>query len=232
MADRIIELDHPDSPGRNVWHDERSKAFPAPRASTVKTVTHPRYRIGVLDQGQLGSCTGNSAIGLLASRPFYQTMKLEDKKKLGQEMAISVYSDATRIDPFRGQYPPTDTGSSGLAVLKVLQQRGLIGRYYHCFGIQHALETLTLKPVIIGIPWYSSFNYPDVRGFLNITPDAKPQGGHEVQLRGLNVIGQYVEGWNSWSDAWGLNGRFRMKFETLDRLLKEYGDVATADPIA
>jgi hypothetical protein len=59
--------------GRHVEHDPRSRAYavsedllPGSYSSAVHQV-----RIPVLDQGDLGSCTGNAAEALAGSDPLY-----------------------------------------------------------------------------------------------------------------------------------------------------------------
>lgn len=232
MTDRIEVLEEQVVPGRrlgrNVWHDEQSKAYQARRATQLKSVTHARY-IPPLDQGEIGSCTGNAATGLLATAPYFLRLPTTVRPKLNEAYAVQLYKDATRIDPFPGVYTPSDTGSNGLATMKVLKARGLVASYYHCFGLQHTLETLVLQPVSIGIPWYSSFDEP-TSGFLEIKPGAEMRGGHQMELTGINVEGKFVYGYNSWGESWNrvLRGRFKMAWTTLDRLLKEQGDVVTA----
>ena len=36
--------------------------------------------------------------------------------------AVKLYEDATVVDGYPGEYPPDDTGSSGLAICKVSQR--------------------------------------------------------------------------------------------------------------
>jgi hypothetical protein len=38
-------------------------------------------RIPVLDQGDLGSCTGNAATGVLGSEPFYGTLPGDSSRR-------------------------------------------------------------------------------------------------------------------------------------------------------
>ena len=41
----------------------------------------------------------------------------------GEQFAVALYSDATKVDAYPGTYPPDDTGSSGLAICTT-QSRG------------------------------------------------------------------------------------------------------------
>lgn len=207
--------------GRLVEHDERSRAFQAVRAPQLVSIEHKR-RNGALDQGDIGSCTGNALVGCLDTPPFTHS-------RLGERTAIKLYSLATQLDSFPGSYPPDDTGSSGLAVCKAAKQLRYISAYHHAFGLQHALEALVLGPVIVGIDWYDSFDDP-VGGLLTISPDASVRGGHELEVNMINVEHQLVGGWNSWGNSWGLHGRWLMSWDTLGRLLSQDGDCTVPIP--
>ena len=72
-TDRVIR--RPDGTlfalGRHVNHDPRSRrfAFRAQQA-TLAPVFHERH-VPIFDQGSLGSCTGNAALGILATGPYW-----------------------------------------------------------------------------------------------------------------------------------------------------------------
>src|SRR5581483_12008172 len=160
--------------GRNVDHDERSKAFPA-MIAPLRTVRHERH-CPPFDQGELGSCTGNAMAGALMTDPFYQ-----DGRSLTEKDAVELYAEATRLGRFPGVYPPDDTGSSGLAVAKAAKREGYISSYRHAFGLQQALGALVVGPVITGVKWYSSFDQPLPTGEIQLTDDAFVRGGHEIE---------------------------------------------------
>jgi hypothetical protein len=204
--------------GRKVNHDPRSRAFPAPRAATRKPVLHRRYS-PVLDQGSLGSCTGNSMAQAVNMAPLH----IPGTPFLKQSDAVSLYSRATQIDPFWGTYPPEDTGSDGLSVCKAAKERGLITGYRWAFGFEHTLDALQLGPVLIGIPWHSSMFFPDKRGFLWRNGDEV--GGHEIVLMGDNTKGTLTF-LNSWGKGWGRGGRFYLAYDEFRALLADNGDAA------
>lgn len=207
--------------GRHVEYDPASWNFQAARAPKRKTVTHKRTR-APFDQGELGSCTGNAMCGVLVTQPWKHS-------RLSEKTAVELYEVATTLDNAAGSYPPDDTGSSGLAVAKAAKQLGFISAYHHAFGVDHALDALVVAPVIIGIPWYSSFDEP-TDGLLEISPDAYVRGGHEVELLGIDVDHELVVGINSWGKSWGAKGRFTMSWSTLARLLSEQGDCTVPVP--
>lgn len=209
--------------GRHVEHDPASWDYPAARAAGLVTTLHRRHS-RILDQGSLGSCTGNAITGLLGTDPHYMA---HHHPTDNEALALELYELATQLDGYPGQYPPDDTGSSGLAAAKAAQQRGLIRSYAHAFGLQHALEALVLAPVIIGVNWYDSFDQPDSSGHVTISADAQVRGGHEFELAGLDVEHSIVRAVNSWGSGWGDRGWFTFSFADLDRLLSEQGDVTT-----
>ena len=137
--------------------------------------------------------------------------------------AVALYSRATVLDGFPGEYPPDDTGSSGLAVAKAAVERGFVSAYNHAFGLDHALAALVLSPVIVGTNWYESMFTPDASGFVR--PSGAIAGGHEYALIGLDPVKSRVTAINSWGPGWGNQGRFFLSFADLGRLLDESGDV-------
>jgi len=142
-------------------------------------------------------------------------------------LAEQLYSEATIVDPFPGIYPPEDTGSSGLAVCKAAQARGLIKSYRWAFGIDQALAALVLGPVLLGVNWRQDMFTPNAKGI--VTYSGPIVGGHEFMATGLNVRTRMVECWNSWGPQWGSQGRFYLPFDELDRALKEDGDACVVN---
>lgn len=166
----------------------------------------------------MSSCTGNAAAGWLGT---------DDAEQLGradvtEALAVALYSEATKLDPFDGEYPPDDTGSDGLSVCKALKARGLIGSYTHCFGLADLLTALQSGPVLVGTAWYDGMFKPGARGLVTIS--GAVVGGHEYVAEGVDAERREVVFANSWGDSWGEHGHFRMSFETLHRLLEEDGD--------
>lgn len=218
--------------GRNVNHDSRSlnylvKADP----SSYKSVKHDSM-IPVLDQGQLGSCTGNAATKCLSYGAFWgagsANLSTTDAAK-DEQYAVSVYSDATQVDPYSGAYPPTDTGSDGLSVAKVLKTRGLISGYQHATSIDAVLTALSTQAVIVGTEWREDMFSPDSQGLLRITGDVA--GGHEYVLDELNMEDGTIGMQNSWNDSWGLHGRAYFHIEDFESLLAADGDCTVFVPI-
>lgn len=260
---------------RHVHHDSESRRYPFDTAGlTLKSVKHTR-RIPVLDQGQLGSCTGNAGIGCLGTDPYYDTValphvitttgkltaadaeeikrrfldKVPDARARGMVVlpegarytarvpytfdesgAVQLYSDATKADDYPGQYPPTDTGSDGLTIAKVLTAAGEISGYQHTFTLDDALLALTATPFITGVTWYQDMFQPDPDG--RVHPTGAVAGGHEFVADEIDATNERVWFTNSWSTDWGLAGRFYLSFGDYGKLLAQQGDVTIFTPLS
>lgn len=215
------DLPHP--LGRNLNHDRRSRNFPAPTAAVIQTVLWS-HRAPILDQGNLGSCTGNALAQLINTTKFaLARLRVHNRRYLKEPEAIDFYKRATVIDPFFGSYPPDDTGSDGLSVTKAGMEQGYFSSYTHPFGFDHFLGAIQLQPVIVGTNWYDDMFDTNSKGFVSVSGGYA--GGHEFLCLGVNMRDKYVTFLNSWSEWWGLNGRFRMSFPDFERLLNEDGDV-------
>jgi len=214
--------------GRHVEHDPRSRDY-AYKAATTALVAVEHMRHGsIFDQGQLGSCTGNAACGAKNTAPLYHSGSTHLETEAS---AVDIYSLGTRLDGLGdGYYPPTDTGSSGLAVSKAMKQLGMIGSYSHAFDMTAALAALQAGPVITGVLWYEGFDTPDANGLVKISGQVR--GGHEIVARGFepgsdttNFLDALILLDNSWGTGYGVNGSFKWTVATWQKLLNQQGDV-------
>jgi hypothetical protein len=212
--------------GRTLHLDARSLAYTIERdreamAKAPKTVLWDR-KIPILDQGNLGSCTGNAGTGALGTAPFWEYAKhaVPADAAGAERYAVQLYADATRADVWPGAYPPDDTGSSGLAVCKVLRKRGVIAGYRWATSVHGLAMLLQNGPVLLGMPWHEAFFSPDGHGFIDRAgwQESPVAGGHEVEIVGINVDTRILTVCNSWGTRWGDHGRFRMHVETYTRL--------------
>lgn len=208
--------------GRHLHFDERSRGFAVPLPKDAKVVSRTWLRtLAAFDQGNLGSCTGNGAVGLLCTAPFR-----EKGHRYTEALARKVYSQASQLDTVVGQWPPQDTGSTVLAAMKALRALGHARGYHWCFGLNDVLKTLaTLGPVEVGLNWYEGFDQPNASGLVKLRGGVR--GGHAFELLGVDAEQKLVWAINSWGPAWGLHGRFAFSWADLDRLLHENGEAST-----
>jgi len=229
--------------GRNLWLDGRSAAHMV--ENDVQEMGKPLAGqswdrvLAVLDQGHLGSCTGNAGTGALGTQPFYDAvgssvLPAAEDAAGAEDFAIQLYQDATVVDGYPGSYPPDDTGSSGLAVCKVLKSRGTISGYRWARSAYGFLRLLQNGPVLQGMPWFNAFFEPDAQGFIDSTATWSSSGiagGHEieavaVELDTTDAFNSVITYVNSWGSGWGDAGRFRMRLRTYEQLtgvdLKQY----------
>ena len=215
--------------GRNVNHDVRSLRFlVSSPARELKSTEHERV-IPVLDQGDLGSCTGNAAVGALGTKPLYDALP-SGHPALDEDLAVKVYSAATSLDPFDGEYPPTDTGSDGLSAAKACKNLGLISGYLHATSLEAMQNALQDTPVIVGVNWYEGFDNPDSNGLVSVS--GKVRGGHEFEVVGVDMEQQRFHAINSWGLGFGKDGHFWFSFDSMTRLLSEDGDCTQLVPLS
>jgi hypothetical protein len=222
--------------GRHVNHDPMSRLYPVTGSAPIVSVKHERH-IPVFDQGNLGSCTGNAAVGCMATGLFYASVthnSVIPHYLFDETGAVACYSDATVIDDaegYVGQYPPIDTGSDGLSVAKALQAHGEISGYLHAFSLDAVLQALLTIPVIVGVDWFQDMFNPDAEGIVH--PTGALAGGHQFVADEIDRNRDLIGFTNSWGNGWGpLGGRFYMKTAEFGSLLAQNGDVTAFVPIS
>jgi hypothetical protein len=221
--------------GRNLWLDGRSLAHMVENdvSAMGRSLSNQDWHrvLVILDQGHLGSCTGNAGTGALGTEPFYSAVGksvLPDPNDgaAAEKFAVELYSEATKVDGYPGTYPPDDTGSSGLAICKVLKTRGTIKGYRHARTAYGLMQLLQDGPVLQGMPWYNAFFHPDANGYIDADPNwpsSGVAGGHEIEALGLELdtndaFNSTVVYANSWNTTWALQGRFKMRLRTYEQL--------------
>jgi hypothetical protein len=216
--------------GRHIHHDSRSLDYLVPKMSRRdqrKMTSYSWHRdVPIFDQGQLGSCTGNAAVGCIGTDPFYAT--LPKGTTPNEPLAVSVYSDAEKVDGGAG-YPPEDDGSSGLSVAKVLKTRGLIDSYRHITSLAAAKTAITAGPFIVGSYWYDGMDTPDSTGLVTATGTVR--GGHEYLCVGYDAAADLWWFDNSWNTTYGDGGTFCYSSATFTALLAQQGDATVFTPI-
>lgn len=221
--------------GRHVLHDSRSLSFQVQPESitTLKSVRWPS-RIPVLDQGNLGSCTGNATVNILATDQFLLTQVVRNllsatDADVDEKLAVTIYTAGTLLDPFPGSYPPTDTGSNGLSVAKAAKNMGLISGYEHATSMAAVLTALNKGPCMAGTVWKGDMFNPLSDGRIKITGSV--EGGHEYKLDELDVENRRIWMLNQWNKTWGINGRAYFTWDDFASLMADDGDCTVLTPL-
>lgn len=236
MTIHITPLPTNDRLGRHVEHDDRSRQHPftATRPTQDKTVVWPTAA-PCLNQARLGACTGFATAQLINTVAFTPTRAHvnHNSNYLTAKDAREIYSLATHLDNIKGQWPPTDGGSTGLAAAKAGTRLGYFTGYQHAFGFDHFRAAIAAQPVIVGTLWTKTMFTPNTDGVLHVGPltDDNIAGGHEYLARGISYERRQVLFRNSWGPQWGTTGPdstpggFWVGFDDFEALLAQQGDV-------
>lgn len=219
MTERQFIIPTQPNMGRGlVNHDERSKAF---RAVDIIDQTKPRNRSWIrgraYDQGNNPHCVAFTGKGILNTLKLSHGVDYDVRRRYSTD---DFYAGAQANDEWPGE---NYDGTSGLGLCRFLASRGIIREYRWCFGLEDVLRTLSwVGPVGLGIWWYESMFDPSPDGF--VSPAGNRAGGHEIELTGVDVHRETVTLTNSWGVGWGMNGKAKLTWSDLDRLLSEQGD--------
>lgn len=230
----IVRYDRADQRlGRHVHHDSRSLEYEfLPRkAKPRRKNTFWDSAIAPLNQGELGSCTGNATAQWLNANYANAVRKATNKgRALTEAKAVKIYSLGTRLDNQPGQYPPNDTGCDGLSVAKAGVQLGYLDKYTHTFSFSALQAALEATPAIVGTLWTNSMFRPR-NGLVKVgrLTDSNIAGGHEYLACGIDFTEEVIICRNSWGDQdeWPgckPGGYFAISFTDFRRLLAEQGD--------
>lgn len=230
--------------GRNVNHDPASKGYRiarsvAAQAETLGEVYWPTFA-DVMDQGQVGSCTGDTGVEAAYAAPVCpNATAVWPTYSRDQDGAYRLYAAATRDDDYAGTwtYPPgggQDTGSDGLTICKELKKAGVCSGYLWAFTPDEAVGALAKAGVLTGIPWYQSMFDAGPDGQITYRQDSGLAGGHEIYVWGyLPAVGNTparVKFRNHWGSSWGDHGDGLMWVSDWLELLRQNGDVTQLVP--
>ena len=219
--------DIPYSYGRHVEHDERSRAIAyTPPPKLVERSVQWTNNAAVLDQLNTSSCTGHAMAQMFNCEFFKPLRKAKNNGRYFVETdALRLYSRATQLDDLPGDYPPFDSGSSGLGVAKAAKQFGYIDSYKHTFSFDTFRAAVQSQPVIVGTYWTQAMLTPN-KGLVRPGPltNGNIIGGHEYVCRGIDYKSRLFTFRNSWGKSWGMGGEFWMTFDDFKTLLAADGD--------
>jgi hypothetical protein len=152
---------------------------------------------------------------------------------LDERTAIDFYHWVTQRDPFPGQFAaPTwdDTGSSGLSTTKIAKQLGLCRHYRHGFTLRQVCTSLQTGPVGFGTVWFDSMFEPRPDGTIPVVPSSGVAGGHQYQVRKLDVPNRRFGMDQSWGLPWGVDGDGWISWDDWEALADQQGDFIARTP--
>lgn len=198
--------------------DDRDKKFLlSSRLDTLEIPTSGYkywYQREVENQGSTPHCVGYAWRAMMTSVPVRQW---------GID-ASNVYHEAQKVDEWEGE---DYDGTSVRAGAKVLKSWGKLKSYGWAWDLEATLAWLWHKgPVVMGTWWHEDMFWPDSKGYIQ--PTGQKAGGHAYILQGLNIDQEKVRLINSWGRDWGQSGRAWIKFEDLESLIIDFGEVCTA----
>lgn len=229
----VVVRYEPDDPrlGRHVEHDDQSwnHQFMAKLAKPKKKTTHWTSKALPLDQGNLGSCTGN-AITQWLNTDFAGKVQIDKNngKLFDESMAVNLYSKATSLDTIPGRYLPDDTGSTGNAVSKAARKFDLISSYSWLFSHNSVQAAIEQTPLITGTLWTNKMFTPS-NGLVKVGAlvQSNIAGGHEYLMEGIDwteEVFEFRQSWGEWDGA-KPGGHFAIGFKDYFNLLDNQGDV-------
>jgi hypothetical protein len=199
--------------GRLPSFDPNSRQFPIRTLLPARPLRSYTWSCAtILDQGNVGACTGFAWAHELAARPKIHPAD--------NALGMSLYHQAQQLD----EWPGSDyEGSSVLGAAKAVQQRGYMREYRWAFGLQDALAAIAWHgPVIFGINWHRGMSQPDAAGLIHATGPV--DGGHAIMGNAVSLRRQAVRLQNSWGRGFGIDGSCWISFSDLEYLLQHDGE--------
>lgn len=217
------------------WHrqkrDDRDRLFRPPSAIVLPPALDltQTYTVPVVDQGQLGSCTGNGIAGALAY------LQLQEKASLVYPSRLFIYYNERVIEGTVAQ----DAGANIRDGIKAVVSQGYCAETDWPYDISQfatqpsaqsyadatkdlvktyqavnvAIPDLQMAlasgfPVIVGFDVYDSFMNSMTGDIPMPSAGESVQGGHCVIVVGYDQATQKFKFQNSWGTSWGAYGGF------------------------
>lgn len=171
---------------------------------------HVEHKLGpVLDQGLVGACTGFGTVAALSAL---------NPSLARKSHAMALYELATSRDPYPGDWPTADTGSSVNGAMRAARDLYRVASWTWA-GSREALRTaLGLGPVVIGSPWFDSMDAATPDGLVEVNSHSPLRGGHCFCAFGYDSFGVWCR--NSWGRGWGRGGDFVIPWPSMSELFR------------
>lgn len=211
--------------GRHIRIDERSRAYRVTAPATLSSRLWLATNDDALDQGGYGACIGFGFAHALNTIPFGMQLQYAD--------ALDLYRISTTLDPFPGDFPSEDTGSSVLAGAQACRQLGYIRSWSNAYSLDDVLAGLQTRAGAFGCTWFSGCDDPEESAGM-ISPTGAVRGGHCTAIVGCNIEEGLITLRNSWGPSWGVDcytqsGYFSLTFLEFQALLAMTGDAIFPD---
>lgn len=221
--------------GRIRRHDPANRRYQTPyrRPERGRSV---RHRLGAehLDQFYLGGCVGYSGGNLLNTAPAWRSRVVFNRAVrigkagrtyLGNDDGLVNYHESTVRDPFEGEYPPDDTGSSALGLADYWRELGVISGFDWVIsgGMDPLIASVQRTPCLFGSYWFDDMFTTDAEGVLTSECegafDLDSTGGHEYL--GSGVVWRGGRWWFVFEQSWGEEPvEFSPTFYMVDELVE------------
>lgn len=187
------------------------------------------------DQGQEGRCVEYATVHELRARPVVVDISIAQEILAGKK----IYWPAQQEDYWPGgSYPGADPiyeGTSVLAAMKVATRLGFYQEYRWGLDARDLALVVGYKgPAVLGINWYEQMFNTDEHGFVHVAGNIA--GGHGILCvavkicrhgdGSIDVERSYFVLHNSWGPGWGQNGRCKVMWRDMERLIAEQGEIA------
>lgn len=243
---QILELpersDNPFRLGRHYEWDARSLHWPTPHKTPAYNNTVWTDAGPLLNQGDVGSCTGDTVADLL-NTDMFAPVRISKHKNcyFTQADAYNFYSKATTISGVGGGqfWPPNDVGSTGPAAAQAGVDFGYFDNYTHATTFDQFCASIEKQPVMLGVVWTNDMFSYDSAGVISVGSlnTSNQAGGHEFMGRAIfydkNLVlcrnhwlgADGVTPWNPLNDGIKLPGEFYITIPDFKNLLLMQGDV-------
>lgn len=212
--------------GRKINFDERSREYPIRACVGAVKPRSRRWRLDtLLNQGREGSCVGHGIAHELLATPAAADPAVVTHSYATQK----IYWGAQKIDPWPGgDYPlafPRYEGTDVLSGLKTAVALGWCDEYRWSFSLNDLVLGIGYNgPAVLGLVWTDGMMLPDVHGVIE--PTGKTAGGHCVCAAGVDLADEYFWIAQSWGRDHGVNGWVKIRFDAMEKLLKNDGEAA------
>jgi hypothetical protein len=167
----------------------------------------------VLDQGNVGACTGFSVAAEGAARPVVIA-------GVTNRTGMELYKRARQLDDIPGE---DYEGSTVRGAMKAAVERGWYSEYRWAESVQDVAAAIGYHgPVVLGINWYAGMEEPDGKGVIR--PTGHLRGGHAILCNGFSNKTALFRLHNSWGDEWGIGGACYISWDDLEMLLRRDGE--------